>query len=278
LLTSTLIRYITFAEMRTSIKLAVLSTVLIGSVACGSKDELPKEQEPVSSTPPPIQVQTPQPPDVDFLAALNNLPPNASREQMDRGVEDLMSAYSNSRSGDSAKFLTALAALRQQPQLVSSIVAYYDKLPQSDHAERIATLAILGEVKRPDALPFLQKIVWTPMPSPEPAPEGFSQRELEEMVIVKALHGVGYLRTPDSDKSLLDVIKRHESHGVKISAIDSYMWNHDDSKETAQALYQMLPADMHKFVERPRYFQGMDRNKFNEQLKAWQQKWGTPNQ
>ena len=261
--------------MRAFIKSALSMALLAGFAACGPRGDTPETAKRVSPPPPLPTSQLPQP---DLSTILSNIPPNAAREQVDHAVEDFMAAFSKSRSGDLRRFTDALAAVREQPQLVASIVAHYQRLPQPNHTERITTLAILGELRRPDAMPFLQQIVWTPMPSRQPVAEGLTQRDFEEMVIVKALQGLGYLRTPESDKALVDVMQHHESRAVKIAAISSYMWNHDDTSEAAQALYQILPAELHKFVERPRFHRDMDRNRFNEQLKAWQQKWGTPTQ
>lgn len=261
--------------MRAFIKIALPIAMLVGFVACDHRGEDPETAKRVSSPPPQARSQLQQ---TDLSRIISDIPPNASREQVDRRVEDFMAAFSNSRSGDRREFTNALAALREQPQLVPSIVAHYQRLPKPNHAQRISTLAILGELRRPDAMPFLQQTVWAPMPSRQSVTEGLTPRDLEEIVIVKALQGLGYLRTQESDKALVDVMQRHESRAVKIAAISSYMWNHDDSSEAAQALYQILPADLHKFVERPRFHRDMDRNRFNEQLKAWQQKWGTPRQ
>lgn len=258
--------------VRTAFSIGLLSCV----VSCGPRGQAPDQAKRVSPPPPPTQIQ--QLPSSDLGPVLANIPPNASREQMDGGVNDFMTTFSKSRSGDLQKFTNALTALREQPQLVSAIAAHYDRLPKPDHTGRISTLAVLGELKRPDAMPFLQKTVWTPMPARQPLEEGLTERDLEEMVIVKALQGVGYLRSPDSDKALLDVMQFHESRAVRIAAIDSYMWNHDDTSASAQFLYQTLPADLHKFVDRPRFHRGMDRNRFNEQLAAWQRKWAAPSQ
>jgi hypothetical protein len=54
------------------------------------------------------------------------------------------------------------------------------------------------------------------------------------------------------------------------------MWNKGDSKEAAQQLYIALPTNLHEFVERPRFRQGMDRAAFNAQLKAWRNTWALP--
>lgn len=231
----------------------------------------------------PAETKIPNPPPLetsglrasDAQAIVSAIPPNASREQMDQGVERLVSGFSNARSTDVHEFVKAFSAFRSQPQLVASFADYYDRLPKTDYQHRLVTLAVLGEMNRVDAMPFLHKIVWTPLPDREAVAEGLSTRDREEMVLVKALHALGYLRTPEADKALIEVMKQHESPAVKNAAIDSYMWNHEDTEDAARVLYQLLPAELHKFVQRPRYYRGMDPKRFNEQLLAWQRKWGS---
>jgi hypothetical protein len=95
------------------------------------------------------------------------------------------------------------------------------------------------------------------------------------MVQVKAVQGLAYLATPQADAAVREVIVKHEALHVRVSAIDAYMWNHGDSPETAAELYRLLPADLHRYVERPRFHRGMDHQEFTRRLRAWQQKWGS---
>jgi hypothetical protein len=194
---------------------------------------------------------------------------------MDRGVERLLSLFSSARVDDAPEFAAAFVTLREQPHIVTSFVAYYERLARANHAQRMTTLSFLGELQRPDAMPFFNKAIWITLPKPQRSKEGLTLRALEEMVLVKAVHGVGYLRTPDADKALVEVMRRHESRAVKIAAIDTYMWNHGDTSNAAQELFGILDREFYRFVERPRFYSGMDRRRFNEELKAWRSKWGS---
>ena len=96
------------------------------------------------------------------------------------------------------------------------------------------------------------------------------------MIRVKAVHGLAYLRTDESDEAIIDIMRYHESIAIRITAIDSYMWNNGDSEVAAQQLYIALPINLHKFVQRPRFRRGMDRAEFNAQLNDWQAQWALP--
>jgi hypothetical protein len=250
---------------------AILLLSMIGF--CETRRPVPETPATTLPRAPPLQLPTFQKPDVQSV--LNNIPPNASREEMDRGVESLLSLFSSARVADAPDFAAAFITLREQPHIVASFVGYYERLPKANHDQRMTTLSFLGELQRPDAMPFLNKTIWTTLPKRQRSKEGLSLRDLEEMVLVKAVHGVGYLRTPDADKALIEVMRRHESRAVKIGAIDTYMWNHGDTSNAAQELFGILDRELHKFVERPRFYRGMDRQRFNEQLKAWRSKWGS---
>jgi hypothetical protein len=158
---------------------------------------------------------------------------------------------------------------------VASLIAHYEKLPSGDHGQRLTTLQLIGELQRPDTQPFLHKTIWAPLPNRPPEDEELTERDYEEMMRVKAVHGLAYLRTPDADKAVLEIMQRHESTAVRIAAIDSYMWNKGDSESAGQGLYRRLPEDLHKFVQRPRFHRGMDPDIFKAQLQAWQKRWGS---
>jgi len=138
------------------------------------------------------------------------------------------------------------------------------------------TIGLIGQLQRTDAMPFFDRIIWNSLWLRQPIAEGPVPRELIEMIRVKAVHGLAYLRTDESDGAIIDVMQFHDSFSIRITAIDSYMWNKRDSEEAAQQLYIALPTDLHKFVQRPRFRQGMDRAEFNAQLDAWQNTWALP--
>jgi hypothetical protein len=171
--------------------------------------------------------------------------------------------------------VAALTSLRQQPRIIASLIEYFERLPPAE-AARVTTLAMIGELRRIDAVPFLQKVVWTPLPAHESDGDRLAIRGVEEIVRIKAIHGLAYLRTAETDRALIDIIRRHDSLAIKSAAIDAYMWNHDDSPGAAQTLYAELPLDLHKFVERPRFHAGADPKQFNERLRAWRDRWASP--
>lgn len=215
-------------------------------------------------------------PQTDLLAIVEGIPENASRQQMDDSINRFMPEFYGVRSGDMQQVIAAVAILRDQPAIVASLVGYYDSFPAPEYEKRMMTLGLIGELQRADALPFFRRLIWASLRLRQPIADGPTPKELIEMLRAKAVHGLAYLRTDDANEALIEIMRYHESISIRISAIDSYMWNNGDSEQAAQQLYIALPTNLHKFVERPRFHRGVDRAEFNAQLRDWQNRWAQP--
>jgi hypothetical protein len=203
------------------------------------------------------------------------MPRNASDLDIDRALQVLLPELQRATVQDASAVVDVLTELRQQAGIVPAFTRSYRQLPPEAFEQRLFTIGLVGELKRPDAMPFLHEVIWTRLPAKERAVELLSRRELEEMIQAKAVQGLAYLATAEADAAVKDVMLQHEATHVREAAIDAYMWNHGDSAEAATQLYGMLPKALHPFVERPRFHAGMDPKEFNERVKAWQQKWGS---
>ncbi len=243
--------------------------------AAAQRPEVPETSETRIPQPPP-ETAPPPPVPLDLNVVVKNIAPDAPRQQIDGVAVRLVAAFSDSTSGQAQDAVAALASLRDQPLIIASLIEYFERLSPAEATRRVTTLAIIGELRRTDAAPFLQKVVWTPLPTRESGGERLAMLGLEEIMRIKAVHGLAYLRTPETDRALIDITRRHDSVAIKSAAIDAYMWNHDDSPGAAQTLYAELPLELHKFVERPRFHAGADPKQFNERLRAWRDKWASP--
>ncbi|HEY9422835.1 MAG TPA: hypothetical protein VIW92_15590 [Thermoanaerobaculia bacterium] len=206
-----------------------------------------------------------------------DLPPAASVDEVELALFDLLPRIQQARKGDLPVVKETVASLRRQPGAVEAMERQYRRLPAEAIEQRLMVLGLLGEMKRPDAVAQLREVIWAPLPpaASKAEVEKLTERDLEEMVQVKAVQGLAYLATPQANAAVREVIKNHEALHVRVSAIDAYMWNHSDSPETAAELYRLLPADLHPYVERPRFHRGMNREEFTLRLRAWQEKWGS---
>jgi hypothetical protein len=213
---------------------------------------------------------------MDTVARFNPIReiPNApSRDQLVKILQTAVGEMKKARYSDLPAIYEYLQRLRQVPAVVSVLAEMYRQEQTQNYDSRAFVLGIIGEMRRLDALPFLREVVWRTLPQPGSTKCGLTARELEEIVSVKALQGIAYVRTPEGFQETLKIILEHESPHVKISAIDAYMWNSGDTREAAQKLYQTIPADLHKFVERPRFQRSMDSKVFERRVTDWTTKW-----
>ena len=204
-----------------------------------------------------------------------DLPEKASVDQVELALYDVLPQIYRATNRDLPVVAEVVEKLRQQPGAVEAIARQYRQLPAEALEHRLVVLGMLGEMKRSDALPQLREVIWAPLPPADSQADKLTARDVEEMVQVKAVEGLAFLATPQADAAVREVIAKHEALHVRVSAIDAYMWNHGDRPETAAELYRLLPAELHPYVERPRFQRGQDAEEFTRRLQAWQEKWGT---
>jgi hypothetical protein len=204
-----------------------------------------------------------------------DLPAKASVDQVELALYDVLPQIYRATNRDLPVVAEVVEKLRQQPGAVEAIARQYRQLPAEALENRLVVLGMLGEMKRPDAMAQLREVVWAPLPPADSEPDKLTARDFEEMVQVKAVQGLAFLTTPQADAAVREVIAKHEALHVRVSAIDAYMWNHGDRPETAAELYRLLPAELHPYVERPRFQSGQDAEEFTRRLRAWQEKWET---
>ncbi len=203
-----------------------------------------------------------------------DLPAKASADQVELALYDVLPQIYRATNRDLPVVADVVAQLREQPGAVEAIARQYRQLPAEALEHRLVVLGMLGEMKRSDAMAQLREVVWAPLPPADSQADKLTARDFEEMVQVKAVQGLAFLATPQADAAVREVIAKHEALHVRVSAIDAYMWNHGDRPETAAELYRLLPAELHPYVERPRFQRGQNAEEFTQRLRAWQEKWG----
>lgn len=266
------------SSIKTSLVLAgCLATLLAGAWAPYASAQ-PSPTLQALPAPPDRATAVREAPPLDrtkLRSVVTGLRPNASEAEVTSAVQFLLPDMLKASVGDARAIVDTLNDLARQPRAAEALAQGYRQLSRDAFQDRLLTLGFVGELKQADAVPFLTEIVWERLPAKETlaSSELLSERELEEMIQAKAVQGLAYLGSPESDATVLDVILLHEAIHVRAAAIDAYMWNHGDNPEAAKELYSLLPKELHPLVERPRFHAGMDPEVFNERLAAWQAKW-----
>ena len=215
-----------------------------------------------------------------FLQMVEKLPPKASLKELNSNIGSLLDEMGRITRGDINLLRKGVVLLARQPKIIKSLVKYYDSLEKRSYYKRLRVLQLVGELQLNESLNFLKGIVWEPLPeSMKVYSPHISQGDFESMLKSKAIQGIAFIRTTDgkykkkADEEVLRVMMDHPSRIIRISAINSYMWNHGDSGAAAKFLYRKLEKRFHKYVERPRFYKGANSELFEKRLKSWREKW-----
>lgn len=202
------------------------------------------------------------------------IPKEISLDKLSEIVEEILSEIRRTKVDDTHLIYEAINILRNHLNIIEVLINRYNNLVKNNYNERILTIQVVGELRRPEGYQFLKSIVWGMLPKKDEYGEELSPLDYEEIIQSKAIEGITYLRSEKAFEETINVMINHKSLSVKTSAIDTYMWNLNDNKESAKKLYELLPFELHKYIERPRFHRNMDARKFQNKLNAWINQWG----
>jgi Zn-finger nucleic acid-binding protein len=218
---------------------------------------------------------------INALILVKSLPLKASLKILLNELDNILKEIRLAPIEGKPYIYKAIEVLREQPHIIKAMIEKYEALQDKEFVRRLQVIRVIGGLRRQDALPFLKKILSKPLPSIKRESTDRSDRILqstrrqnEEIIMMKAVHGIGYLGTEEAYEVLIDLMCNHESNSVQITAIDTYMWNHNDSELAAERLYNTLTPEFHKHIRKPRFHRNMNVNEFNQQLTSWIEKWG----
>lgn len=177
------------------------------------------------------------------------LKPNESKESLKRIFPQLFAEFRKSTKQDKPSIYETINLLGQQQHAFSVLSEFYKEIPAKDYLSRHFMLCVIGEMRRPEGLSFLREIVWSPLPQVK-RNVYLSERQFEAMIRAKAVQGIAYLRTKEAYKELIKVMQTHESHIVRIGAIEAYKWNLGYNEKKLTELKKILPKEYHVYVNR----------------------------
>lgn len=182
------------------------------------------------------------------------------------------------------KLLTRSVSIlkKNQPALITALTELYSTFSSKDNYYKFITMQILGGLQDPGCKELFKKEIWEPISKIYNKPKvgheekkNYGQHEIG--VKIKAVHGLGFIRTEESYQELEDIMLKHDINSVKVAAINTLMWNRGDTQEAANRLYKILPQAYHPYVQRPRFYRGMNQNKFMYSVLSWKRRWGGTN-
>ena len=225
-------------------------------------------------------VTTPQTPPVGSLSRLaDQLSKTSSPKRLAQLADEFARAVGSTRRRDIVDIYDAIRRIRKNAAAVTAFESAYEVAQEGSIDRRLLVLQIIGEMRQPNSLQFLRGVAWKPLPPKQEGAELTSRREYEEMIEAAAVEAIAYIRDAKDDPSeqavseTLAVAAGHESHAVRLAAIDAYVWNYGDDAAHLGELRRRLPPDSQRYVEMPRFHRGASGAKFAKDVLDWRQKW-----
>ncbi|MFZ5524250.1 MAG: hypothetical protein ACOY9D_09255 [Pseudomonadota bacterium] len=202
--------------------------------------------------------------------SVRNLPKDSSREEIRLALPGILELISTTQRQFLPELRMVIYEFGKQPNLLAALQDNYIAMPTSNYHQRYLVLQLMGELQNPLALPFLKDVVTAPLPPQTASAEGLSPRDDEATIQMKAIQGIGYIRDesglpvrPALD-ALINIAQTHPERAVRVVAIDTYMWNHPDSREASANLKRALPEEYHPFIGRERFYRGAALESFSK--------------
>ena len=161
-------------------------------------------------------------------------------------------------TGDAEVVRERIASARDDSTLFERLLEELWKLPVRDDTRHFLLLSTIGELRDGRAAEGLARFIWLP-------DERISALEHEmadgcgfgpstaEVLKARAVEMLAYLGTSEAVEEALRVAADHPTASVRAAAIDSHLYNHDDSAEEMDRLRGQLRSSEAHLVGLPRF-------------------------
>lgn len=220
-----------------SIRLCVL-VILCLTAACGKKD---------AGALPAIR----------FTSLPKQTPVHLSVSNVETFV-DWVSSMASSQTGD---VKAQIASVKSDPAVVDAVASKLSFLKLGSYGRQLIYLSILGEMRNERALGPLRNYL-NSRECPVFEERGASRPGLtvSRTSIFDACAGlksaainmIAYLNSREANAAVLNAIRDHPSRTVRLSAINAYLFNNDDSTDAVATVRQYAKAEEMKYIGIPR--------------------------
>jgi hypothetical protein len=165
---------------------------------------------------------------------------------------------------------TALAAARENKDIVTTFCTEALRVQQSDHSRALVALGLLGEMRSAFGEECLVEFVAQPLPQTGTVVDG---EILEQTALAtlqaKAIDGLAFLGTSSADRAVLEAVGQHPSRIVRAEAIAAYLSNHKNAAEARATLARYVRSGEEIFLDRPVREAGERAETFNPKVEAF---------
>jgi hypothetical protein len=160
-----------------------------------------------------------------------------------------------------------IAAAADNADIVQALSDEITAARAKDHSRALLGLSVLGEMRSRYALGYLREFIHIPLPPPRRLLEGEDPEQTALATLQgKAVSGLAYMNTAESNAEVLWAVSRHESRIVRAEAIRTYLANHQNSAEAKAILRKYVRKGEELFLDRPNRDPGDKAEIFNRKL------------
>jgi hypothetical protein len=173
-----------------------------------------------------------------------------------------------------------IAVARGNEHIAESLVARLFQLPVPDFGRHLLLLSILGELRDSRSVEPLLKFINLPPDSlfaqtPDRQGQGPATSYLDYSAALqaRAAEMLAFIRTPEALDKVLVVAFEHSSRAVRLAALDSFIFNHDDSPEAVDKARTAARPEEAKFVGLARRERDFNPRDFDSKVRAFYQRY-----
>lgn len=165
----------------------------------------------------------------------------------------------------------SLQAASRNKEVVEVFCNESFKAQKEDHSRSLLVLSLLGEMKSSFGAECLNRFMKLPFPKTGTVVDGeIIEQTALAMLQAKAIDGLAYINTKESNEIVLDAVKNHPSIIVRAEAIEAYLWNHRDNLKAArETLGRYIRKGEEIYLDRVRRESGETASTFNRKLEAY---------
>lgn len=164
---------------------------------------------------------------------------------------------------------------RSDDGLVDRLLDELWVLPVVDIGRHRVILSILGELRDERALDRLEKFVWhegeftSEQPHVDENRSCMFETDSKDMLQARAAEMLSYLGTDEAAKATVRIAREHPILAVRAAAIDAHLFNHDDAREVADELRNLVRLSDRALVGLPRKIRNTDAEAFERAVLEW---------
>jgi hypothetical protein len=172
-----------------------------------------------------------------------------------------------------------IAKAASDPALVDAVASKLSFKAPGSYGRQLIYLSILGETKSPRAISPLQlwlnssdcPVFEEQRVKPPVGPGHTSYFDGCAGLKSAAVNMLGYINTPASLGLVLQAVRDHPSRAVRLSAMNAYMFNNNDTPQALAQVLRVARRDEVKLVGLPRLAPQFSMKKFNERVTQFYQ-------